>query len=842
MYEPVTKDQIVFTVKGNDSESKLKGPLTTGVSLPQNAVKKVTNLYLNHEGNDLIAQFKPLSFWPDGSIQWVLIDFEGRTGDRLIVGWGDEKSQTKHDQEISLIKTDEHYEICTGVMRAKINRRKFSLIQAVELGTRSKNGGFVSEINIFQKDLCDTWVRIEESYQNGSTTRRLYGMGGCCYASLARDEYAVEVEEEGPLRTVLCLRGAYEADIGMHHYSGYRPLKWIIRLHFFAGHSQVRVLHTVIFSANPREVKISEIGLRIPVASESLTNYSLGTESIKTENIKNGLYFLAHQRSKCEYILDSFTTNGEKNKVCQGQQLDGWVEWSDNKRRVGVAIKNMAEEYPKAFGVSNEGLDVFLWRSNNFDSHLDYSRYSEEVAWHEGEAVYADGLGSAKTTEYSLCFSSGKETTKEILSRSLRCPVVVSDLENGRCAPLLGNSVQFPDRYPESERMLAGYVDWMARQISNEEWYGYLDYGDVLSTWDEDNNTWEFRGRWGWSNSEWDPRHAVWLYFLRTGHVDSARLAEAMSRHSEDVDTCHFHPLRPYWVGGSFRHSTDHFGDEPCSSHTFVDNWVDHYYLTGDGRAREVIEQAGNFFLKYRWVEDSRFSFSLRSIANAFRGLIYAYEVTSNRKYFDRANEIFTVVARAQNADGSWHKRFQITSDERLPDQLPYGMATEGATLATELGTTPPFTDDEFCALGPPYTNLIRELPHEELKGYQTHYLLIGLERFHKLTSRTDAAECYLRAVDWFCGGRDVFDNEHALRHSYYGALCGPLAYAYYLTGDIRYLKTGRVLLRDLRDQQDWSEDPSRSGSIAMNSMGLSLVFFGVPPLLDAMCKAGLEE
>ena len=97
MYEPVTKDQIVFTVKGNDSESKLKGPLTTGVSLPQNAVKKVTNLYLNHEGNDLIAQFKPLSFWPDGSIQWVLIDFEGRTGDRLIVGWGDEKSQTKHE-------------------------------------------------------------------------------------------------------------------------------------------------------------------------------------------------------------------------------------------------------------------------------------------------------------------------------------------------------------------------------------------------------------------------------------------------------------------------------------------------------------------------------------------------------------------------------------------------------------------------------------------------------------------------------------------------------------------------------------------------------------------------
>ena len=839
---PETTDQIVFTVKGNDSESKLRGPLTTGVSLPQNAVKEVTNLYLNHEGNDLIAQFRPLSFWPDGSIQWVLIDFEGRTGDRVIVGWGDEKSQKKHDQEISLIKTDEHYEICTGVMRAKINRRKFSLIQAVELGTRSKNGSFVSEINIFQKDLCDSWVRIEESYQDGSTTRRLYGMGGCCFASLARDEYAVDVEETGPLRTVLCLRGAYEADIGMHHYSGYRPLKWIIRLHFFAGQTQVRIFHTVIFSANPREVRISEIGLRIPFTSESQTHYSLGSESSRIENMKEGSYFLAHQRSNCEYVLDSFTVNGDQENVCHGKQLDGWLELSDDKKRVGVAIANIAEEYPKAFGVSNEGIDIFLWRSNDVESHLDYSRYSEDVAWHEGEGVYADGLGSAKTTEYSLCFSSKNTSTKKILSRSLRRPVVISELENGRCAPLLGNSVQFLEKYPKSERMLTGYIDWMARQITRENWYGYLDYGDILTTWDEESSTWKFRGRWGWSNSEWDPRHAVWLHFLRTGHVDSARLAEAMSRHSEDVDTCHFHPLRPYWVGGSFRHSMDHFGDEPCASHTFIDNWVDHYFLTGDGRAREVIEQAGNFFLKYRWIEDSRFSFSLRSIANVFRGLIYAYEVTNDRRYIDRAKEVFTVIVRAQNADGSWHKRFQITSDERLPDQLPYGMATEGATLATELGSTPPFTDDEFRALGPPYTSLIRELPHKELKGYQTHYLLIGLERFHKLTSLPDVADCYLRAVDWFCGGREVFDSEHALRHNYYGALCGSLAYAYSLSGDIRYVKVGRIILRCMHEEQDWSDDPCRRGSIAMNSMGLSLVFFGVPPLLDAMDKAGLEE
>ena len=109
-------------------------------------------------------------------------------------------------------------------------------------------------------------------------------------------------------------------------------------------------------------------------------------------------------------------------------------------------------------------------------------------------------------------------------------------------------------------------------------------------------DSWRFRGRWGWCNSEWDPRHAGWLHALRTGQARFFNLAEAMTRHSLDVDTCHYHPLRPYWVGGCYRHSMDHFGDEPCASHTFIDNWIDFYYLTGDGRHSKSSERQALFF------------------------------------------------------------------------------------------------------------------------------------------------------------------------------------------------------------------------------------------------------
>jgi hypothetical protein len=175
--------------------------------------------------------------------------------------------------------------------------------------------------------------------------------------------------------------------------------------------------------------------------------------------------------------------------------------------------------------------------------------------------------------------------------------------------------------------------------------------------------------------------------------------------------------------------------------------------------------------MRYRWSEDPAYSFSLRSISNTLRGLLYVYEVTDESRYMDQALAVYDVIARGQNEDGSWHKRFQISTTDKLPDQAPYGMATEGTTLAVEMGTAAPFTDDEFRKTGGRFAELIRVLPVEEQKGYQTHYLLIGLELLHRLTGREDVADVYRRAVDWFCGYPEVFNTDFALKEHYCGIL-----------------------------------------------------------------------
>ena len=818
-------------------------PLTRGVALPEGAVSQTEALVLQDETNIAHpAQLRPLAHWPDGSIKWLLVDFQAdlmpgqeRT---FSLRWGAAPAAASPQYPIEITEDDTAISVCTGPLRFAVSKRRFSLVDSAELGRREKDGHFVPERSLVERASGDAWAVISESSHDGGTGRRLYGMGGTCRASLAEDEYTACVEEAGPLRTVIRCSGAYQADIPMHHYVGYRPLRLITRLYAYAGRTFIRVVHTVVFTGSAREVGVCQLGLHLPLTAEPTARYITDAVRRREQSLADGEYALLAQESD-DYFQLIQSDGRQREKRAEGTRCGGWVLLDRDDAAAGVALRYMAEEYPKALGASASGIDIFLWHSEE-DRQLRYQRYSEDVAWHEGEGVYGDGLGSAKSSEFFLCFGADAAAVESDLCATLHWPCVTQDERSATRAPLLGNGQR--QGHDESERMLDGFVEWMQRQIERERWYGYLDWGDVLATWEEGADAWRFRGRWGWCNSEWDPRHAIWLHFLRTGQRRSFDLAEAMTRHSLDVDTCHYHPLRPYWVGGCYRHSMDHFGDEPCASHTFIDNWVDLYYLTGDGRAREVIEQAGTFFMNYRWTEDPRYSFSLRSIANVLRGLLYAYEVTGQEHFMRRAESVYDVIARGQNADGSWHKRFQVSTEDKLPDQAPYGMATEGSTLAVEMNTAPPFSDDEFRALGGSFSALKKVLPYAEQKGYQTHYLLIGLELMHRLTGRDDVAQTYLHAVDWFCGGPEAFSTDHALGQHYYGILCGSLARAYSLTDQKRYLAVGQAILRHLRSAQDWSENPNRRGAVAMTPTALSLVYFGVPPLLAALTDAGMEE
>lgn len=817
-------------------------PVSRGVPLPEGLLQNIDDVWVaNANGERVPAQFCVLGQWPDGSLKWVLVDFQvdisAHGESSYFVRW-DNPAKAVDKSFLHVSKSDTHIEVCTGALRFSVNCKQFSLLEDVALGRVSGDGEFVPEVNLPNAG-GDAWVRICEGSVDAEGNRFLYGMGGDCLASLVTDDYSVTVEESGPLRVVIRCEGTFEADLPMHHYAGYRPFHFVMRLYTYAGQATVRVLHTVVVACNPREVEAEAIALRV----RGVVN---GDRIVRTGQFETAL------NAEASVLLSQCTDNhfqllqhvgDQARTLVEGERADGWMAIEDDVVGVGVGLRYMAEEFPKALSTTSNGLDVYMWH-NADDKRLSFKRYAEPVTWGAGEGVYADGLGTAKTSELFLHFyqTRDRELVPNVLRGWLATPCVHLDPEWASSCAVLGDFAACgAERFPGPERMLTGFADWMDRNVHLGRWYGFFNWGDVRAAWEESENDWRFHGRWGWCNSEWDPRHALWIQYVRTGEARYFALAEAMTRHSVDVDTCHYHPLRPYWVGGCFRHSVDHFGDEPCASHTFIDNWVDHYYLTGDLRTLEVIKEAGTFFLRYRWTEDPAFSFSLRSIANVLRGLLYVYEVTGEAHYLQRALAVYETIARGQNNDGSWHKRFQVSTSDHLPHQGPYGMATEGTTLAVELGTAAPFTDAEFWALRDKNVPRIYTLPISQQKGYQTHYLMIGLDLLHRLTKREDVANVYCKAVDWFCGGPGVFDAEMAVRERYGGVMCRLLGYAYRLTGEQRYLEVGRVVLRHLMDEQDWRDDPKRHGAIGMSPTYLSTLFFGVPFFLKTLKEADME-
>ena len=86
------------------------------------------------------------------------------------------------------------------------------------------------------------------------------------------------------------------------------------------------------------------------------------------------------------------------------------------------------------------------------------------------------------------------------------------------------------------ERALSFYQE----EIEQRKWYGFWDYGDVMHTYDAVRHTWKYdMGGFAWQNTELVPTYWLWYSFLRTGRSDIFRMAEAMSRHTMDVDVYH---------------------------------------------------------------------------------------------------------------------------------------------------------------------------------------------------------------------------------------------------------------------------------------------------------------
>lgn len=180
-----------------------------------------------------------------------------------------------------------------------------------------------------------------------------------------------------------------------------------------------------------------------------------------------------------------------------------------------------------------------------------------------------------------------------LAQRMQQPPLLVAqaqDLSRARAfGPLWAPASASTPQRAQLENQLAWYFDFYRQEVEQRKWYGFWDFGDVMHTYDSDRHVWRYDvGGYAWDNSELSTDLWLWHYFLHSGRAEAFRMAEAMTRHTGEVDVYHIGRFRPL---GS-RHNVRHWGDSAkqlristAANRRFL------YYLTADERIGELMDE-----------------------------------------------------------------------------------------------------------------------------------------------------------------------------------------------------------------------------------------------------------
>jgi hypothetical protein len=315
-----------------------------------------------------------------------------------------------------------------------------------------------------------------------------------------------------------------------------------------------------------------------------------------------------------QYNADGFNISKRTNlkstwiEANAGNRASGFVYVGDVSGGLGVGLKDFWQSYPAAVEVRNAAkavaeLKVWLW--SPYSEAMDMRHY--DTVGHGLAAVYEDvqpGLstpyGIARTSELTL-FPGGEVPSNEDLGiqamAASRPPILSASPDYLHSTKVFGKW-SLPDQSTPGKRWIENQLDtainFYQKEIDQRNWYGFWNYGDVMHTYDGVRHSWRYDvGGYAWDNTELSTDMWFWYAYLRSGRGDIFRMAEAMTRHTSEVDVYHIGKL----AGLGSRHNVRHWG---CGSKEVRESQAPYrrfyYYLTTDERTgdmmREVAETA----------------------------------------------------------------------------------------------------------------------------------------------------------------------------------------------------------------------------------------------------------
>ena len=327
-----------------------------------------------------------------------------------------------------------------------------------------------------------------------------------------------------------------------------------------------------------------------------------------------------------DFSLRQITADGFllKKRTKPGQS---WIDISSGTRSGGLAylggatkgglavgLRDFWKQYPTGLDISNaagkQG-EITLWLYSPEAEPLDLRPYHDglgqdtyekqldalEITYEDYEPEFDTPYGIAKTSEiYIHAFDSTPSSERlALLNGHLdEPPALYAQAEHVKKTKALGSYWDLPNTSSQQAAVIEEHLDFLNKyyqgQVEDRRWYGFLHFGDFMHSYDPDRHAWKYDiGGYAWDNSELSPDLFFWQYFLRTGRADVYRFAEALTRHTSEVDAYHIGE----WKGLGTRHGVLHFADSAKQARITQPQYRKYFfYLTGgDERVGEILEE-----------------------------------------------------------------------------------------------------------------------------------------------------------------------------------------------------------------------------------------------------------
>lgn len=678
---------------------------TVGVPWPRGLLRKDQAFALRSEGGPLPCQSWPTAYWPDGSLKWTAhaLPADALPSGRITIQAG-APAPMPAGLSVSVEERPDAIVVDTGVIACTMPRRGSHIIASIARDgrVRARAGRLVV--------LCDDQPDADQ--------------GALRQTRFDSEIEKLTLEQNGPVRSVVKIEGKHRADAGrawlpfslrLYFHAGAESVR-IMHTFVFDGDEQKDFLRGIglrfeVPLSDPlhdRHVRFGGedgglwaegvrnlTGLRrdpgVAVRAAQLAGQACPPIS---EHVAGLLHLVPAwgDLTLSQLSADSFRIHKRTQAGC------GWIDSAWGRRAPGLGYVGGASGGGVAFGLRDfwqrhptrldirgaqtDAAQVTLWMWSPDAPAMDLRFYHDgmgmdshaeelqglEITYEDYERGYGTPVGVARSSEitlWALETTPARERLVRMAALVQTPPQLVPQPAHILATRVFGDLWSLPDRSTPAraalEDQLDARFDFYRKEVDQRRWYGFWDYGDIRHTYDADRHDWRYDvGGFAWDNSELSPDLWLWYDFLRSGRADVFRMAEAMVRHTSEVDTYHI----GRFAGLGSRHNVQHWG---CSAKqvrisTAVYRRA-YYYLTADERVGDILRELLEADKKLDAVDP------FRKLANAPSKGPWPARVGFGTDWASLAADWLTEWERS----GSTHYRDKILTGMRDIAAMPHG-------------------------------------------------------------------------------------------------------------------------------------------------------------------------